>query len=48
MPTNWVVDNFCLVRETGGNILMEDGINLVSLQEFESTEWVEVTDTGNG
>ena len=47
MATNWVVENFCLVQETGGNILTEDS-NYVALQEFDSTTWSEQTDTGSG
>lgn len=47
MPTNWVVENFCLIQEEGGNILMEDN-DLVALQEFESTTWTEQTATGSG
>jgi hypothetical protein len=47
MPTNWVIENFCLVQEEGGNILMEDS-DLVSLQEFDSTTWTEQTATGAG
>ena len=48
MTTNWVIDNFCLIQETGGNLLTEDGLNLIALQEFNSTVWTEDTDTGNG
>jgi hypothetical protein len=47
LTTNWVIDNFCLIQETGGNLLTEDGLNL-ALQEFNSTVWTEDTDTGNG
>lgn len=47
MPTNWVIENFCLIQEDGGNILMEDSA-LVSLQEFDSTAWTEQTATGAG
>jgi hypothetical protein len=48
LSTNWVIDNFCLLLESGGNLLTEDGFSLISLQEFDSTVWVEDTDTGNG
>ena len=48
MTTNWVIDNFCLIQETGGNLLTEDGLSLIALQEFNSTVWTEDTDTGNG
>ena len=48
MATNWVIDNFCIVQETGGNIYTEDGFGLLALQEHQSTIWVENTETGNG
>ena len=48
MTTNWVIDNFCLIQEAGGNLLTEDGLSLISLQEFDSTVWTEETSTGNG
>jgi|TARA_R110000803_G_scaffold40038_1_gene86201 hypothetical protein len=48
MPTNWVVDDFCIIQETGGNLLTEDGFRLLALEEFDSTVWEKETDTGNG
>ncbi len=48
MTTNWVIDNFCLVQESGGNLYTEDVPDLIALQEFDSTVWTEETDTGNG
>lgn len=48
MTTNWVIDNFCLVQENGGNLYTEDIVNVISLQEFNSTVWTEETSTGNG
>ena len=48
MPTNWVLEKFCLVKEDGGNILTEDSTNTLALQEFLSTEWTEQTETGSG
>ena len=47
MPTNWVIENFCIVQEDGANILMENN-EIVALQEFDSTTWTEQTTTGSG
>jgi hypothetical protein len=48
MPdTNWVIDNFCIVQELGGNIETEDGL-LLSLQEYDNVNWVIDTGTGSG
>lgn len=47
MPTNWVIENFCLIQEDGGNIFMENS-DIISLQEFSSTVWTEQTATGSG
>ncbi len=48
MPeTNWVIENFILIQESGGNLLMEDS-DYISLQEFNSTNWAEDTTTGTG
>ena len=47
MATNWVIEDFCLVQESGGNILAEDS-DYIALQEFNSTVWTEQTSTGSG
>jgi hypothetical protein len=47
MPTNWVLSQFCLVQESGGNILTEDG-EYISLEEFDSTVWAIDTEAGSG
>jgi|TARA_R110000764_G_scaffold233215_1_gene326034 hypothetical protein len=54
MATNWVFEQFCIVQEDGANILIESSnvplniINLLSLQEFNSTVWTDQTATGTG
>ena len=45
--TNWVIDNFSIVQELGGNIKTEDGLR-ISLQEYENVNWVIDTGTGSG
>ena len=45
--TNWVIENFNLIQQSGGNIKTEDGVN-IALQEFDSTNWTIDTDTGSG
>jgi hypothetical protein len=45
--TNWVLDEFDLVQESGGNILHEDS-DYICLQEFDSTTWPEITTVGSG
>ena len=45
--TNWVLDLFDLVQESGGNILHQDG-DYICLQEFDSTTWPAITTTGSG
>jgi len=47
MATNWVVENFCIIQESGGNILAEDS-DYISLQEYNNTVWTEQTSTGSG
>ena len=47
MPTNWVVEEFCLIQESGGNILLEES-DYIALQEWDSTTWTEQTSAGNG
>ena len=48
MPaTNWVLDEFDLVQESGGNILHQDG-DYICLQEFNSTIFTEITAVGSG
>ncbi len=47
MATNWVVENFCILQESGGNILTE-GSDYIALQEFNSTLWPEQTSAGSG
>jgi hypothetical protein len=47
MPTNWVIDDFILIQESGGNILMEDD-DYIARQEWNSTTWTEQTTTGDG
>jgi len=48
MSTNWVIDLFDLIQESGGNLLTEDGDSLICLQEFNATDWTQDTTTGNG
>ena len=45
--TKWVVNNFDLIQESGGNIYTESGL-IISLQEFDSTVWTIDTETGSG
>ena len=47
MATNWVIENFCLIQESGGKILTELS-DYIALQEFDSTTWTAQTDTGDG
>jgi len=47
MATNWVVENFLIIQESGGNILAEDS-DYISLQEYNNTVWTEQTSTGSG
>ena len=47
MATNWVVENFIIIQESGGNILAEDS-DYIALQEFNNTVWAEQTSTGSG
>tara|TARA_R110002012_G_scaffold298514_2_gene497012 strand:+ start:946 stop:1089 length:144 start_codon:yes stop_codon:yes gene_type:complete len=47
MPTNWVVENYCLLQESGGNILTEQS-DYIALQEYNSTDWEEQTSSGSG
>ena len=47
MATNWVVENFCLLQESGGNILTETE-DFIALDEYNSTDWTEQTSTGSG
>jgi len=48
MPaTNWVIDEFDLIQESGGNLLHEDG-DYICLQEFDSTTWPTITTVGSG
>jgi hypothetical protein len=54
MATNWIFQQFCIVQEDGANILIESSnpslqiIDLLALQEFNSTVWTEQTETGTG
>ena len=45
--TNWVLDNFNLIQEVGGNILTEDN-KFVARQEFKNVVWTTDEATGNG
>ena len=45
--TNWVLDNFNLIQEEGGNILTEDN-KFVARQEFKNVVWTTDEATGNG
>lgn len=45
--TNWVLDNFNLIQEGGGNILTEDN-KFVARQEFKNVVWTTDEATGNG
>lgn len=47
MATNWVVEDFCLLQESGGNILTE-AEDFIALDEYNSTDWTEQTSTGSG
>jgi hypothetical protein len=48
MPTNWVIENFCIIQETGGNILDEEEEDYLALDQFNSTDWEEQTSVGSG
>tara|TARA_R110002074_G_C12401799_1_gene654228 strand:+ start:667 stop:873 length:207 start_codon:yes stop_codon:yes gene_type:complete len=45
--TNWVLDNFNLIQEGGGNILTENN-KFVARQEFKNVVWTTDEVTGNG
>jgi hypothetical protein len=47
MATNWVLTEFCLIQESGGNILTEES-DYIALQEFDSTVWTVTTEAGSG
>lgn len=47
MATNWVIEDFTIIQEEGGNLLMEDG-DYISREKWNSTTWTEQTATGNG
>jgi hypothetical protein len=47
MPTNWVIENFYIIQETGGNILDEEE-DYLALDQFNSTDWEEQTSAGSG
>jgi len=48
MATNWVVTQFCIIQESGGNILTEVSSDYISLEEFNSTVWTPDTEVGSG
>ena len=45
--TNWVLDNFNLIQEEGGNGLTEDS-KFIARQEFKDVVWTTDEATGNG
>ena len=47
MATNWVLSQFCIVQQSGGNIMTEEG-DYISLEEFDNTTWTVTTEVGSG
>tara|TARA_R100000781_G_scaffold71146_1_gene44594 strand:+ start:690 stop:896 length:207 start_codon:yes stop_codon:yes gene_type:complete len=45
--TNWVLDNFNVIQEEGGNVLTEDS-KFIARQEFKDVVWTTDEATGNG
>lgn len=45
--TNWELDSFDLIQESGGNILTEDSL-YICLEELDTTVWEIETGTGSG
>jgi hypothetical protein len=45
--TNWVLDNFNIIQEGGGNLLTENN-KYMSRQEFKNVVWTTDEATGNG
>lgn len=45
--TNWVLDNFNIIQEGGGNLLTENN-KYMSRQEFKNVVWTTDETTGNG
>mgnify|MGYP003144382178 CR=1 FL=1 len=45
--TNWVVDDFTIIQENGGNIITEND-KYIALAEFKDVVWTTSETTGNG
>ncbi len=45
--TNWVLDNFNIIQEEGGNLLTEDN-KFIARAEFKDVVWTTDEATGNG
>lgn len=45
--TNWVLDNFNIIQEAGGNILTEKD-EYIARAEFKDVVWTTDETTGNG
>ena len=48
MPTNWVRTQFCIVTETGHNLLTEVDEEYIALDEYDSTVWTIDSTEGAG
>ena len=46
--TNWVVDNFTIIQESGGNLITNDDDKYIALVEFKNVVWTTNETTGNG
>ena len=45
--TNWVLDNFNIIQEQGGNLLTESN-KFIARAEFKNIVWTTTEATGNG
>jgi len=45
--TNWVLDDFNIIQEQGGNLLTESN-KFIARAEFKNTVWTTTEATGNG
>ena len=45
--TNWVLDNFNIIQEEGGNLLTENN-KFIARAEFKDVVWTTDEATGNG
>ena len=46
--TNWVVDNFTIIQQSGGNLITDDDDKYIALAEFKNVVWTTNETTGNG